>query len=58
MSAEWTLGFYREPFLATLRVEIVLWITGEDYNLIISGKSNQADGAVWHLGIFSSVAIV
>jgi len=41
-----------EPFLSTLFVEVVLGVAFENHELVLFGKSEQADWAVRHIKIF------
>ena len=57
-STQWALSFDSEPFVATVFVEIVLWIAVENNDLIRWLKIDQADGAVRHVLIFLLVFFV
>ena len=57
-SAKGTFSLDLKPFLATLLVEIVLFIAGENDNIFVRRESDQANDTVGHIRIFLLILAV
>ena len=57
-SAKGTFSLDLKPFLATLLVEIVLFIAGENDNIFVRCESDQANDTVGHIRIFLLILAV
>ena len=57
-SAKGTFSLDLKPFLATLLVEIVLFIAGEYDNIFVRRESDQANDTVGHIRIFLLILAV
>ena len=58
MAAKRAISLEHKPLHTALSVEIVFWITAENYDIAVSFEVYQANGAVRHIGIFLVMLLV
>ena len=57
LAAEWALGLDIKPVLAAFRMEVMLWVTGKNDQIVFCHERDQADGAIRHFEVFLFIVL-